>query len=130
MKMQERTNRRLRFGKKDRKRICREYMEIKIEEDVWNEIMETNVVKSTSEKVTQEEMTKAMKPGKAAKPYQECSEMRSPIEESRIDVMMKLSPGVVDGKEMMNEWPKGCFYANLCYFKKLFQKNKCSFDVF
>ena len=99
---------RLAFSEKDRGRIWREHMEqIMNEENEWDQITQVDVVEGPIERVTREEVTKAigaMKSGKAAGPSEVSAEMIAASGEVGIDVMMELCQRVLDGKGMPDEW--------------------------
>ena len=77
------------------------------EENEWDHMMETDVVEGPVEKVTRNEIVKAMqkmKPVKASGPSQVSVEMIVASSEIGFKVMIELCQRVLDGREMPEEW--------------------------
>ena len=76
------------------------------EENDWDNMTEGDTVEGRVEKVSHEEMVtaiKAVKPGKAAGPFQLCAEIIFASGEVKISVRMELCQRVLNGKEMPGE---------------------------
>ena len=99
---------RLNFSEKDRGKIWKEHMErILNEENEWDQNVKAEMVEGPVEKVSREEVVKAMremKVGKAAGPSEVSGEMIAAIGEIGIGVMVELCQGVLDGKGMPDDW--------------------------
>ena len=98
----------LSFSEKDRGRVWKEHMEkIMNEENEWDQRVEADVVEGPVERVSREEVVKAMgemKTGKAAGPSEVNVEMILASGEIGINVMMQLCQRVLDGNGMPDEW--------------------------
>ena len=98
----------LNFSEEDRGKVWKEHMErIMNEENEWDQKTEAGVVEGPVEKVSREEVVKAireMKVGRAAGPSEVSVEMISASGEIGIDVMMKLCQDVLDGKGIPADW--------------------------
>ena len=99
---------RLSFSEKDRGKVWKEHIErIMNEENEWNQNVEADLVEGLVERVSREEVVKAMgemKAGKAAGPSEVSVEMIAAKEDIRIGVMVELCQGVLDGRGMPDEW--------------------------
>ena len=76
------------------------------EENEWDHMVETDVVEGPVEKVTRNEIVKAMqkmKSGKASGPSQESVEMIVASGEIGVKVMMELCQRVLNGRGMPDE---------------------------
>ena len=76
-------------------------------ENAWNQKTEIGIVEGPVEELFFEEITSAMKKiklGKAAGLSEMSMEMINASEKVGIDVMMKLCPRVLDGKEISKDW--------------------------
>ena len=79
--------------------------------------MKTDLVEGTVEKVSREEVVKAlgkMKAGKAAGPTEVTVEMIAASGEIGIDVMVELCQSVLDGRGMPDEWALSVVMSELC----------------
>ena len=77
------------------------------EENEWPQNVEEDLVEGPVEKVSQEEVVKAigeMKAGKTAGPSEGCVEMIEVNGEIENGVMVALCQGVLDGRGMLGEW--------------------------
>ena len=77
------------------------------EEDGWDQNVQADLVEGPVERVSGEEVVKAlrkMKAGKAAGPSELSAEMIAASEEIRTDVMVELSQSVLDGRGMPEGW--------------------------
>ena len=77
------------------------------EEKGWDQNVEADLLEGPVERVSREEVVKAirkMKAGKAAGPSQVSVEMIAVSGEMGIVVMVELCQGVLDGKGMLVEW--------------------------
>ena len=77
------------------------------EENEWDQNVQADLVEGPVERVSGEEVVKAlrkMKAGKAAGPSELSVEMTAASEEIRTDVMVELSQSVLDGRGMPEEW--------------------------
>ena len=99
---------RLDFSEKDRGKVWKDHMErIMNEENEWDQNVKAKLVEGTVERVSREEVVKAireMKVGKAAGPSKVCFELIAASGEIRIGVMMELCQGVLDGRGMPCDW--------------------------
>ena len=102
------SNSRLSFSEKDRGKVWKEHMErIMNEENEWNQNVEADLVEWPVERVSREEVVKAMgemKAGKPAGPLEVSVEMIAVSGEIGIGVMVELCQGVLDGRGMPDEW--------------------------
>ena len=102
------TDGKLNFSEKDRGRVWKEHMEkIMNEENEWDQKTEADVVEGPVERVSREEVVKAMeemKTGKAAGPSEVGIEMIAASGETGISVIMQLCQDVLDGRGMPDEW--------------------------
>lgn len=98
----------LSFSEKDRGRVWKEHMErIMNEENEWDQRVEADLVEGPVERISREEVVKAMremKVGKAAGPSEVSVEMIAASGEIGISVMVELCQGVLDGKGMPDDW--------------------------
>ena len=101
------SNRRLNFSEKDIGRVWKEHMErIMNEENEWDQNVQADLVEGPVERVSWEEVVKAlgkMKGGKAAGPSEVSVEMIAASGENGIDVMVELCQSVLDGRGMPDE---------------------------
>ena len=77
------------------------------EENEWDQNVKAELVEGTVERVSREEVVKAireMKAGKAAGPSEVSVEMIAASGEIGIGVMVELCQGVLDEKGMLAEW--------------------------
>ena len=77
------------------------------EENEWDQNVQAGLVEGPVERVSREEVVKAlgkMKAGKAAGPSEVSVEMIAASGGIGIDVMMELCQSVLDGREMPDEW--------------------------
>ena len=77
------------------------------EENEWDQNVEADLVEAPVDRVSWEEVVKAMgemKAGKAAGPLEVSVEMIAPSGEIGIGVMVELCQGVLDGRGMPDEW--------------------------
>ena len=99
---------RLNFSKKDRGRVSKEHMErIMNEENEWNQNVQSDFVEEPVERVSREEVVKALgkiKAGKAAGPSEVSVEMIAASGEIGIDLMVELCQSVLDGRGTPDEW--------------------------
>ena len=99
---------RLNFSEKDRGRVWKEHMErIMNEENEWDQNVQADLVEGPVERVSREEVAKALgkiKAGKAAGPPEVSVQMMAASGEIRIDVMVELCQSVLDGRGMSDEW--------------------------
>jgi len=99
---------RLNFSEKDRGRVWKEHMErIMNEENEWDQNVQADSGKGPVERVSREEVVKAlgkMKAGKAAGLLEVSVEMIATSGEIGIDVMVELCQSVLDGRGMPDEW--------------------------
>ena len=99
---------RLSFSERDRGKVWKEHMEkIMNEENEWDQSVEADLVEGPVEKVSREEVVKAMKEmkrGKAAGPSEVSVELIEASGEIGIEVMMELCQRVLDGKGMPDDW--------------------------
>ena len=98
----------LNFSEKDRGKVWKEHMErIMNKENEWDQNVKAELVEGPVERVSREEVVKAirkMKVGKAAGPSEFSDEMIAASGEIGIDVMVELCQGVLDGRGMPDEW--------------------------
>ena len=98
----------LNFSEKDRGRVWKEHMEkIMNEENEWDQMVETATVSGPVECVSKEEVAKAikdMKTGKAVGPSAVSVELIAASGEIGINVMRELCQGILEGKEMPEDW--------------------------
>ena len=98
---------RLSFSEKDRGKVWKEHMErIMNEENEWDQNVEADLVEGPVERVSQEEVVRAireMEAGKAAGPSEVSVEMIAASGEIGIGVMVELCQGVLDGRGMPDE---------------------------
>ena len=81
----------LSFDKNDRERMAKYHMEEIInKENDWNHMKEAKLVEEFIEKIACEEIVRAMKPGKIARPYEVCAEMISASIEVGINICLVL----------------------------------------
>ena len=103
---------RLSFGEKDRGKVWKEHMErILNEENKWDQNVKADLVEGPVERVSQEEVVKAMgemKTGKAAGLSEVSVEMIVGSREIRIGVIEELCQGVLNGRGMPDEWTECC----------------------
>lgn len=96
------------FTTEDRGKVWKTHMEnIMNEENEWDHMVEVDVVEGPIEKVTQDEIIKAiktMKPRKAAGPSEVSAELITASGEIGVGVMQKLCQNVLDGGGMPEEW--------------------------
>ena len=94
---------RLNFSEKDRGKVWKEHMErIMNEENEWDQNGKAVLVEGPVERVSREEVVKAireMKAGKAAGPSEVSVEMIAASGEMGIGVMVELCQGVLNGRE-------------------------------
>ena len=100
---------RLSFSEKDRGRVWKEHKErIMNEENEWDQNVEADLVEGPVERVSREEVVKAMgkmKAGKAAGPSEVSVEMIAVSGEIGIGMMVELCQGVLDGRGIpAREW--------------------------
>ena len=99
---------RLNFSEKDRGRVWKEHMErIMNEEYEWDQNVQADLVDRPVERISREEMVKAlgkMKAGKAAGHSEVSVEMIAASEEIGIDVIVELCQSALDGRGMLDEW--------------------------
>ena len=77
------------------------------EENEWDQNVQADLVEGPVERVSREEVVKAlgkMKAGKAAGPSEVSVEMIAASREIGIDVMVELCQSVLDGRGMPDEW--------------------------
>ena len=89
--------------------------EIMNKENDWDLMTEARMVKGSIQKFTPEEVTiaiKAVKPAKAVGPFEEYAKMISASGEVRINVMIDLYQGVLNGKETLDEWQTSVLAQN------------------
>ena len=98
---------RLSFSEKDRGKVWKEHTErIMNEENEWDQNVEADLVEGPVERVSWEEVVKAireMKVGKAAGPLEVSVEMIAASREIGIVVMVELCQGGLDGRGMPDE---------------------------
>ena len=98
----------LSFSEKDRGKVWKDHMEkIMNEENEWDQIVEAKVVEGPVDRVSRDEVVKAleeMKVGKAAGPSEVCLEMLIASGDLGIKVMVELCQRVLDGNGMPPEW--------------------------
>ena len=72
----------------------------------WDHVTAASMVEGPIKNDTHKEMAiiKVMKQGKAAGPSEICAEMISGSGEIGVSVMVELCQGVLDGREMPDEW--------------------------
>ncbi|XP_074636845.1 uncharacterized protein LOC141894988 [Acropora palmata] len=99
---------RLNFSEKDRGRVWKEHMErIMNEEYEWDRNVQADLVDRPVERISREEVVKAlgkMKAGKAAGHSEVSVEMIAASEEIGIDVIVELCQSALDGRGMLDEW--------------------------
>ena len=99
---------RLNFSEKDRGRVWKEHMErIMNEEYEWDQNVQADLVDRPVERISREEVVKAlgkMKAGKAAGHSEVSVEMIAASEEIGIDVIVELCQSALDGRGMLDEW--------------------------
>ena len=99
---------RLSFSEKDRGRVWKEHMErIMNEENEWDQRTEAAMLEGPVEKVSREEVVRAMremKTGKAVGPSEVSVEMITASGEIGIAVMIELCQGVLDGRGIPDDW--------------------------
>ena len=96
---------RLSFSEKDKGKAHME--RIMNEENEWDQNVEADLVEGPVERVSREEVVKAMgdmKAGKAAGPSEVSVEIIAASGEIGIGVMVELCQGVLDGRGMPDEW--------------------------
>ena len=77
------------------------------EENEWDQNVQADLVEGPPERVSREEVVKAlgkMKAGKAAAPSEVSVEMIAASGEIGVDVMVELCHSVLDGRRMPDEW--------------------------
>ena len=98
---------RLNFSEKDRGRVWKEHMErIMNEENEWDQNVQADLVEGPVERVSREEVVKAlgkMKAGNAAAPSEVSVEMIAASGEIGV-VVVELCQSVLDGRGMPDEW--------------------------
>ena len=96
------------FSEKDRRNVWKEHMErIISEENEWDQNVKAELVEGPVERVSQEEVVKAireMKVGKAAGPLEISAKMIAARGEIGLGVMVELCQGVLDGGGMPDDW--------------------------
>jgi hypothetical protein len=99
---------RLSFSEKDRGRVWKDHMErVMNEENEWDQMTEAALVAGPVDRISREEVMKAMgemKTGKAAGPSAVSVELITGSGEIGIDVMVKLCQGVLNGNGMPDDW--------------------------
>ena len=99
---------RLTFSEKDTGKVWKEHIKRMMnEENEWDQNVEADLVEGPVERISQEEVVKAMgemKAGKAAGPSEASVEIIAASEEIGIGVMVELCQGVLDGRGMLDEW--------------------------
>ena len=99
---------RLNFCEKDRRRVWKEHIgSLMNEENEWDQNVKADLVEGPVERVSREEVVKAlgeMKAGKAAGPSEVSVEMIAASGEIGVDVMVEPCQSVLDGTGMPDEW--------------------------
>ena len=102
------SDRKLNFSEPDRGRVWKEHMErFMNEENEWNQNVQADLVEGPVERVSREEVAKAlgkMKAGKAARPSEVSVKMIAASGEIGIYVVVELCQSVLDGRGMPDEW--------------------------
>ena len=99
---------RLNFTEKDRGKVWKEHMErIMNEENEWDQNVKAELVEGPVERISREEVVKAikeMKVEKAGEPSEVSAEMIVTSGVIKIGVMVKLCQGVLDRRGMPDDW--------------------------
>ena len=99
---------RLNLKEKDKRKVWKEHMErIMNEENEWDQNMKAELVGGPVDRVSREEVVKAireMKVGKTAAPSELSVEIIVANGDIGTDAMVELSQDVLDGKGMLDEW--------------------------
>ena len=107
-KMHEKKRWKTKLTTEDREKVWKNHMEnIMNKENEWDHMSEVDVVEGPIEKVTQDEVlkaVKAMKLRKAAGPSEVSAEMITASGEIGISIMQKLRQNVLVGGGMPEEW--------------------------